>query len=253
MQTVTLSNISQRQVNTRQFLNRIRRVNVRRELRGEEQRFEQLDAPFAETIQSGNMRVNGLATAIVRSRQPGVSVETTVEHGYLEKVERAEELQDFARVWIGHRSYALFVFLTGSPGGTYSSYRRFVAQSLTQDPLDDDQQLVVPIVYDLPCVRQRFGNNIWEQNFLRNDAIRRGRIRGTAMQNDPLYNEFQHIGTFIGVEIPITGSQQMVKVFSDGRLQFMGLQPQVLENPDSRDAALDVVIQVADRLAPCEV
>jgi hypothetical protein len=73
------------------------------------------------------------------------------------------------------------------------------------------------------------------------------------MEMDPLYKTaFEDIGTFIGVEIPTTGKTERVKVFSDGRLQFMGLQPDLLEDQSSRDQALEMAIEVIDQLSSCE-
>jgi hypothetical protein len=252
MQTITVAQIHQRPVNTDRFANQVTRTNIRRPLPGDN-RFEELQAPFVERLQLGNRRLQGLATAVIRRRHPSTVATTSLDNGYLERIEAEEIVEDYTRVWVGHRNYALFCFLSGFPGGTYPGHRLIVAQSLTQDPLNDDQQLVSTVGYDLPCVRQRFNANIWDQNFRRADAIRRGRIRGTDMMRDPLYQEFQQIETFIGVEIPITGSQQMVKVFSDGRLQFMGLQPLVVENPATREAALDTIVQVLDLLQPCKL
>ncbi|HYR77761.1 MAG TPA: hypothetical protein VEM96_18230 [Pyrinomonadaceae bacterium] len=251
MQTITVAQIHQRPINTDRFATQITRTNIRRQLSGED-RFEELRSPFVERLQLASRRLQGLVTAVIRRRHPSTVVTTSIENGYLERIEAEEVVEDFTRVWVGHRNYALFCFLAGFPGGTYPGHRLLVAQSLTQDALNDEQQLVSAVGYDLYCVRQRFGTNVWDQNFRRTDAIRRGRIRGTAMQSDPLYPEFQQIETFIGVEIPITGSQQMVKVFSDGRLQFMGLQPLLIENPTTREAALDTIIQVLDSLQPCK-
>lgn len=252
MQTITVAQIHQRPVNKDRFAIQITRTNIRRPLAGEN-RSEDLRAPFVERLQLANRRLQGLVTAVIRRRHPSAVATTSLANGYLERIESEEIVEDYTRVWVGHRNYALFCFLAGFPGGTYIGHRRLVAQSLTQDSLDDEQELVSTVGYDLACVQQRFGTNIWEQNFRRTDPIRRGRIRGTDMKRDPLYPEFQTIETFIGVEIPITGSQQMVKVFSDGRLQFMGLQPLMIENPGTREEALDSIIQVVDLLQPCKL
>jgi hypothetical protein len=252
MQTITVAKVNQRKVDTAQFIRRVRSIKVRRELKAGDNRFEGLDAPVAEELKSQKPRLRGLATSIIRRKRPAIVVSTSLVKGYLQRTETEEEVEDFTRLWIGHASYLLLCFLGGFPGGTYPSHRLLAARSLTQDKLEEDQQLVNPVVYNLPAVRQSFGTNIWDQNFKRKDAISRGRIQGNAMEIDPLYSQFQNIATFIGVEIPTKGKQERVKVFSDGRLQFMGLQPDLLEEPSTRDEALDTVIQVVDALSPSE-
>lgn len=281
MQTITVAQISQTKVDTNKFLRAIGDAKIKRELkpkpeptsqlelklrrdaktdqpsnprqRAPAKRFEELEVVASERLNTKNDQIKGVALGVIRRRRPGVVVSLSLVDGYLQRVEADEEVEDFTRFWLGHEVYALFCFMSGHPGGTYPMHRLLVAQALTKDILEDDQQLVVPVGYDLPAVRKSFGKNVWDQNFKRTDAISKGRIRGIAMQSDPLYSEFANIETFIGVEIPITGSNQMVKVFSDGRLQFMGLQPGVIEDPATRENALDTIVQVVDKLSASQM
>ena len=275
MQTVTVAQITQTKVDTGRFLRTIGDTKIKRELkpksepkaqlelnpentsspkqRAPSRRFEKLEAVANERLNTRNNRIKGMVIGVIHRKRPGSVVSLSLINGYLQRVETEEEVEDFARYWLGHESYALFCFMSGHPGGTYPLHRLLVAQALTKDTLEDDQQLVVPVAYDLPAVRKAFGKNVWDQNFKRTDAISKGRIRGVAMQSDPLYSEFSNIETFIGVEIPITGSNGMVKVFSDGRLQFMGLQPGVIEHPATRENALDTIVQVVDKLSDSQL
>ena len=274
MQTITVAQINQTKVDTAKFLRTIGDTKIKREVktksgqkaqlelkpenissprqRAPAKHFEKLEAVANERLNTKNERIKGVAIGVIRRKRPGVVVSLSLVNGYLQRVETEQEVEDFTRYWLGHESYALFCFMSGHPGGTYHMHRLLVAQALTKDTIEDDQQLVLPVGYNLPAVRKSFGKNIWDQNFKRTDAISKGRIRGVAMQSDPLYSEFANIETFIGVEVPITGSNQMVKVFSDGRLQFMGLQPGVIEDPATRENALDTIVQVVDKLSAAE-
>ena len=251
MQTITVAQVNQAKVDTNKFLSSVVSTKLKRELKTAEKRFEYLDAPVAERLKTQG-ELKRIAIGVIRRRRPGVVTSMALVAGSLQKVETEVEEEDYTRFWLGHKNYALFCFMSGHPGGSYGTHRLFVAQSLTKDPLDEDQQLVVPVGYDLSSVRKRFNKNVWDQNFKRNDAISSGRIKGVAMMRDPLYPAFSNIETYIGVEIPITGSKQKVKVFLDGRLVFMGLQPGVIEEPATREAALETIIEVIDNLAASE-
>ncbi len=275
MQTITVAQINQTKVDTSKFLRTIGDTKIKRELkpkselkaqlelkpehtsspkqRAPAKRVEVLEAVANERLNTRNEALKGMAIGVIHRTRPGIVVSLSLIDGYLQRVEAEEEIEDFTRYWLGHESYALFCFMTGHPGGSYPMHRLLVARALTKDALEEDQQLVVPVVYDLPAVRKAFGKNIWDQNFKRTDAISKGRIRGVAMQSDPLYSEFSNIETFIGIEIPIAGSNGMVKVFSDGRLQFMGLQPGVIEDPATRENALQTIVQVVDKLSASEL
>jgi hypothetical protein len=253
MQTITVARINRRKIDADEFVRGVKTIKVRRVLKAGDNRLEELDFPVAEQLNTQTSRLRSIATAIIRRKRPATIVSTSLVKGYLQRTETEEEVEDFTRLWIGHRNYVLFIFMAGFPGGTYPSHRLIVAKSLTKDKLEEDQQLVIPIRYDLPCVREKFGTNIWDQNFQRMDPIQRGRIRGSHMKDDPLYPEFQEIETYIGVEVPITGSQEMIKVFFDGRVQFMGLQPTLIEEPSTRDNSLETIIQVLDKLSSCEI
>src|SRR5215510_8909912 len=112
MQTITVAQIHQRPVNKDRFANQITRTNIRRPLTGEN-RFEDLQAPFVEPLQLANRRLQGLVTAVIRRRHPSTVAKTSLENGYLERIEVEEVVEDYTRVWVGHRNYALFCFLAG--------------------------------------------------------------------------------------------------------------------------------------------
>jgi hypothetical protein len=253
VQTITVSRVSGLQVNTAKFLERARNVRIKGPANQEKGSSEEYSVVTAERLETQHPRLRGLATAIFRHTYPMVDSRFVIQDGRITPLENDEVRSDFARVWVGHEGYILFCFLGGFPRASiYSLHRLLAARCLTTEQVTESQNLVQTVGYDLTCVRSRFPHNIWDQNFQRKDAISRGRIRGTAMETDPLYSEFSHIGSDIGVEIPITGSSQKVQVIQDGRVKFMALQLETMEAPETRDTALDSIIQVLKRLKACE-
>lgn len=253
MQTVTVARVNGLEVKPASFLECFRHIRIKRELDAERGTSEEFTTAACEQLATQSQRLRGMVTAVIRHTYPVITNSHVLRDGRVSNVENVETRTDFARIWVGRNDeHVLFKFFGDFPRTIYPTHRLLVARCLTKDTLGESQQLVQGVSYDLSCVRDRFGNNVWEQTFRRAEAIRQGRIRGTAMQNDPLYHEFSNIGTLIGVEIPIEGSNQMVKVHQDGRIQFMGLQEERMEDPATRDAALESVAQVVRRLKACE-
>lgn len=257
MQTITVCRVNGVTVNAQRFRQRIKGANIKRRIEADSStpgrtQDEEFTVPLVETLRSQGSRPK-LVTAVIRHTHPIVSTGYALSNGRVATIETTEEANDFTRLWVGHSDYVLLWFISRFPGKGYPTHRFLVAQSLTADPLDETQTVVRAVGYDLGCVRNHFPHNIWDQNFRRPDPISHGRIRGSGMETDPLYSEFSNIGSYIGIEIPIVGSLQKVKVLQDGRLQLMAFQSSQIEDPDSRAAVLDAVLQVVDTLRPCEV
>jgi hypothetical protein len=253
VQTITVSRFNGLEINAARFLERYRNVRISNIVDAERRTSEEFSIAFAERLQTQNQRLRGMILAVCRYMYPVTSEQVILDNGRLTKVEMNEVKSAFARVWITRDNYVLFCFFGGFPrANIYSAHRLLVARCTTADTIIESQNPVQTVGYDLSCVRNRFPHNIWDQNFQRGDAISRGRIRGTAMETDPLYHEFSHIGSDIGVEIPIEGSNQKVQVIQDGRVKFMALQAEQMEDPDTRDTSLENIIQVLSRLRTCE-
>jgi hypothetical protein len=253
VQTITVTRVNGLQINTARFVERARSVRIQGPKNQETGTSEEFSIAVAERLTTQHSRLRGMATAIFRHTFPIPGGQFIIRDGQIVHLEANEQRNAYARAWIGYDNYILFCFLGGFPDATaYSMHRLLAARCLTTESVNESQNLVQTVGYDLTCVRSRFPHNIWDQNFQRGDAISRGRIRGTAMETDPLYPEFSHIGTYIGVEIPIIGSNQKVQVIQDGRVKFMALQIERIEAPDTREAALDNIIQVLKRLRACE-
>jgi hypothetical protein len=252
MQTITVAQVSEAGLDKDKFSKNFKSAKLRRELKTPEKRYELLQAMAVAQLPTKVPLLDGIIAGVIRRTRQESVFSISLDHGFLVPVEKRQRLEEYTRVWCGHEKYALFCFMSGFPGGSYSAFRQLLAEAFTGTTLKPDQKVVVPVRYDLNSVRSRFRKNIWDQNFVRNDPIRRGRIFGVKMQEDPLFQEFSNIATFIGVEIPIVNSHEMVKVFSDGRLQFMSLQPSQIEDETTRENALNVIVQVIDKLAKSE-
>jgi hypothetical protein len=252
VQTITVSRVTM-QVNTARFIERARSVRIQGPKNQETGLSEEFSVVAAERLTTQHPRLRGMATAVFKHIYPITNSQFTIRDGQIVNLEASELRTAFARAWFGYENYILFCFLGGFPNATvYSLHRLLAARCLTTEAVYENQNLVQTVGYDLECVRSRFSHNIWDQNFQRRDAISRGRIRGTAMETDPLYEEFSHGGTDIGVEIPITGSNQKVQVIQDGRVKFMALQIEQIEAPETRESSLDTIVQVLKRLKACE-
>jgi hypothetical protein len=239
-------------VDTERFLKGISHARLKRTVDSEKGATERFSMLAGQQVKTQDERLRGLVTAVIQHVHPVIRNHHALSKGLVVKVDMPEETIDFTRVWVGHLNYVLFWFIDSHPGSGYPIHRFLTARCLSKESLDENQLLVQAVEYDLSCVRANFPINIWDQNFLRQAPIKRGRIRGTGMQMDPLYNEFSNIGTYIGVEIPIVGKNQLVKVLRDGRIQFMAWQAEQLEDLDTRDSVLDSIVQVLDKLKPCE-
>jgi hypothetical protein len=206
------------------------------------------------------IRVDGLqkeaaagfvASGILRHRYRTVSSRLTVRDELIWPEEVELEQEDLTRFWLTADGYALFWFRGTKITSDYSYHRWTVARCLSDHAKDPTQEVVVPAAYELPCLRTRFPSDIWVQGFRRRGNIRRGTIGGAFMETDPLYPEFVIIDNYVGITVPVTGSNEKLKVLTGGRLQFMSWQAEEVEQGSERKVILESIREVLTEISPC--
>lgn len=222
--------------------------DVRLELEnGREHVEERFTVPIARRI--GNP--SNLGSLVILHRYPKQVSTFRLDNDWIRQDETTEETFGLARVWFGFEAYVLFLFRGDSYGKGYPYQRLMFAKCLGLEDDKQEQELVKPIEYDLPCLQITFPDGIWDQDFNRMDPIQKGRIRGIDMRTDVLYNEFSDIQSFIGITVPVKGSSEKIKVLTGGRIQFMRWQPDALEDEDSAVFIFQKIFEIVKAIEPC--
>lgn len=220
------------------------RLIVGREKKQDEERFS---IPTARQI--GNP--SGLASLVIRHLYPRRVSSFTLDRDWIRLEETTEEAVGLARVLFGFETYVLFLFRGDSYAKGYPSHRLMFAKCLGLQGDNQEQELVKPIEYELPCLQRTFPDGIWDQDFNRLNPIQKGRIRGIDMRTDILYNEFSDIQSFIGITVQVVGSSEKIKVLTGGRIQFMRWQPDALEDESNAMIIFQKIFEILKAIESC--
>lgn len=250
MITIYVAYVRDAEVDIDSFLQGSEGANLDEEM-GERGRNEDFSIPVYRPLAN----LPNMAQVVIRHRYQRRVSSLELEGDQIRRVETTEDAVGFARVWIGYNPYVLFQFLGDSFGRGYPYHRLLVARSLGVDPNGLRQQFITPLDYDLPCLKINFPRDIWDQGFVRENPIQRGRISGDDIENDALFDEFYEIKGFIGITVDIKEKdieeKEKIRVLTGGRVQFMSWEPNSLADTNTTPEILTNIFNILEEIESC--
>ena len=250
MITIYVAYVRDAEVDIDSFLQRCEGANLDDEM-GERGRNGDFSIPvFRRLSNPPNM-----AQVVIRHRYQKRVSRLELEGDQIRRVETTEDAVGFARVWIGYNPYVLFQFMGDSFGRGYPYHRLLVARCLGVNPNGLRQQFITPLYYDLPCLKINFPNAIWDQGFVRENPIQRGRISGDEIDIDALFPEFYEIRGFIGITVGIEEKdieeKEKIRILTGGRVQFMSWEPDSLADTNTTPEILTNIFNILEEIESC--